>query len=130
MTSTGSTPALTIRKSSGITLTQAASSLPGITFTPANNTAVYMITAIFTESGNTVGADESIQLTDGTTVISTRDLQIVSGGYFPVTLTGIYAPATTSAVTVKLQGASSSGQTVVTAVGLAQAIEWTIVRIF
>ena len=68
---------LTVTQSSGITLTAAASNVAGITFTPANVSAVYLITAValFASSG---AADYGVQyrLTDGTTVISSP------GNYF------------------------------------------------
>jgi len=62
--STGATPALTIRQSSGITLTQAGSNLPGITFTPASTTAVYLITVSTTIQNSTASDGAAIQLTD------------------------------------------------------------------
>lgn len=133
-TSTGTTPALTIRKSSGITLTQAASSLPGVTFTPANNTAVYMVTASTTISGTTQGGNYSIRLYDGTTEIASRDMEqpVAVGGAFPVTLSSVYAPASAGAVTVKLQlaGSGATACTISAEAAVASAIDWSVLRIF
>lgn len=131
------TPALTVRKSAGITLTTAASSLPGITFTPASSTAVYLITAQVGFSNATAGAGTMMQMTDGTTVISApsgfTQQATLADVVVTQTISGVYAPASASAVTVKLQLAAPGGTAEINSalVGtLGNPIEWTVLRIF
>lgn len=129
-TSIGGTPTLTVRQSNGITLTGASGSLPGITFTPASTSAIYLITAQFGLFNN--ATDCFYQITDGTTVISGSAGGTVSS--IPSMMTGIYAPGTTSPVTVKMQGATSGGGVtyIITSTNSdprAIPLEWTIVRI-
>jgi hypothetical protein len=131
--STTSTNTLTTRKSSGITVTAAAGSLPGIVFTPGSSSQVFQITASFTYGGvASSGDDPSFSLTDGTTIISTRDSQPGAVSSFPsMTLTGIYAPANTSANTIKIQGAVNAGTIAIISAGsIVPSIEWTVIRIF
>lgn len=127
------TPALTVRKSSGITLTTAATSLAGITFTPANNTAVYLITAsisCLTSLASTIGS----QLFDGTTVIAqgADSVTFGAGQQNSISITGVYAPATASAVTVKIQisNGNPSATTTIQQGSHGNPIEWTVLRIF
>lgn len=125
--------ALTVRKSSGITLTAAATSLCGVTWTPANNTAVYFITVSFLTSGLVNSQTAAFQLFDGTTTIATNSVQGNAINGIASTFSGIYAPASASAVTVKLQIANSSASTLnITGNGQtgATTMEWTILRIF
>jgi hypothetical protein len=125
---------LTIRKSNGIGLTAAASNVCGITFTPASNTAVYQVTAtIATLTQTTSSATGNAQLTDGTTVIA-AGAEVYSGSgsiICPTTLTGIYAPGTTNAVTLKIQLAVSGGNVEINQSNTtgASVVEWTVVRI-
>ncbi len=126
------TNALTQRQASGMTVTAAASSLPGITFTPASATAVYKITASFQGYNTTTGANSAWQLYDGTTAIATTGIQSYSGtqGTVWVVIDSIFAPGTASAVTLKIQGSASAGTNNwgFAAVG-SKAAEWTITRI-
>ena len=127
---------LTVRQSNGITLTAAASNVCGITFTPPVSTAIYLITAQVGFYSNTGTGAGGLQLTDGTTVIS-----LAPGSYAPAVafitpqvLSGIYVPGTTSAVTVKLQSATSGSETVYIgspggAVSIQSSVEWTVTRI-
>jgi hypothetical protein len=120
------------KRQGNITVTAAASNLPGITFTPASAAAVYQITATFCGGATvTAGADTTYSLTDGTTVIVQRDNQTVLTQFCPIPLNGIYVPGTGSAITVKIQIATtSSGVGYLGAVGsIAPSIEWTILRI-
>ena len=132
LTNTG-TPSLVVRKSNGITVTQAAGNLPGITFTPASANAVYLITAqMGVIAGTSINDVGNIQLTDGTTVIAqSNGVQSpnVNQSAATVTLSGIYVPATTNAVTVKVQGAASAHTFYVQGQALGSTIEWTVTRI-
>lgn len=126
---------LTVRKSSGITLTAAATSLPGVTFTPPNATAVYLIIAQIAIENNTASTSTSAQLTDGTTVITAPGIMFAtgSGGNFTLfTLMGVYAPASASAKTVKVQLATTGGNAAISSGGVTtgNTIEWTVMRIF
>lgn len=126
---------LTVRKSSGITLTAAAATVCGITFTPASSSAVYLITARTTYFVTPQITGMSLQLTDGTTVIAGETgFEQQTGGAdvaVPTAMTGIYAPGTASAVTVKIQMQVSSGATgTVQALSSPVSVEWTVLRIF
>lgn len=133
----GATNALTSRQSSGITVSAAASNLPGVTFTPAASTSVYLITVQTQSISNAASGGNSITLTDGTNVITSHRWQFNAvspqlPGY-PISMTGVFVPGTASAVTIKLQ-VSNSAATLIeignnaagTGVG---SIEWSIVRI-
>lgn len=128
------TPALTVRVSSGITLTTAGSSLPGITFTPASAQAAYQITATLGVTNASVSGAVALQLTDGTTVISVSPgvQEAGTGLAITTTMTGFYAPASASAVTVKVQMAIDTGASAtIQSLGFltTPAIEWTVLRI-
>jgi hypothetical protein len=129
--------ALTVRTSAGITLTAAASSVCGVTWTPPNNTAVYLVTATFgAYNSSSTGATNYYQLTNsaGTTLAQSPGWNQVSGGigFSPVTITAIYAPASASAVTVKIQAAASASTASIegSTASLSNAVEWTVLRIF
>lgn len=125
--------AITQRFSNGLTVTAGGSNVAGITFTPANAGASYIITAstnFFVTGSSGITA---LRLTDGTNVISTIGGQDNATGaqFYPATLAGLYTPGTTSPVTVKIQlqnvaGASSSFGGVTAQVN---SIEWTIIQI-
>lgn len=126
--------ALTSRVSSGITVTAAASNIAGITFTPASSTAVYLITASTSINSNTNTADINLRLTDGTIVlVETPAFQgpttVTANLFVPVTMTGVYAPGTGSAVTVKIQIQGNAGTTTIQSLSVSGAIQWTIVRL-
>lgn len=121
---------LTVRQSSGITLTAASSNVCGITFTPASSAAVYLVTAML--GVNTSALQQiGIRLTDGTTVISSPaawDQDSVAAVMYVPSISGIYAPGTSSPVTVKIQIYTSGGTGNIT--GSAQnSVEWVILRI-
>ncbi len=125
------TAAITVRQSSGITLTTAGSNLPGVTFTPANASAIYLITAVICLSGGSATSNGS-RLTDGTTVIAQGpDLQEAVGVNSTgcVTLSGIFVPGTSSPVTVKVQLSSNGAAALQYAIN-GNPIEWTVLRIF
>jgi hypothetical protein len=129
-TSGGTTPAITTRKSNGITVTTASGSLPGITWTPSSTRAVYLITAVFSLQA-AASQSGSLSLTDGTTVI-VQNSTYTNANVNNYTLTGIYSPASASAVTVKIRGASSSGVVSLynyMAVSSVPVIEWSLVQI-
>jgi hypothetical protein len=131
MTHGSGTATLTVRNSSGITLTAAASSLPGIVFTPAASTAVYKITATFVHVGD--GNFSYYQFSDGTHSTGSVTTPVNTGVDIPVTFSGIYVPGTASPVTVQIQSAVTSGGTTTinsTSNALGSSIEWSIVRIF
>jgi hypothetical protein len=125
---------LTIRQSSGVTLAAGAAGLCGVTFTPASSTAVYMIWAQVAAFNTTAGDYFGLTMTDGTTTISAPGVTSEgNNGYsYMVTLGGIYAPATASAVTVKLQMLVNASTGNITAAGVTGTtpVEWTVLRIF
>lgn len=125
---------LTVRQSSNITLTAAASNVCGITFTPAVSSAVYLIYAQVSIY-NTGSSVANVQMTDGTTVISNPPGFGAGGidGPGTPTLGGIYVPGTSSSVTIKLQFAAPGGGTTTgwgsTGGSLGNSVEWTVLRI-
>jgi hypothetical protein len=128
----GGTNAITVRQSSGITVTAGGSSVCGITFTPASTSAVYLVTAVYSAFNTATSASSDFQLTDGTTVISFV-------GYFEQaptsavvvttqTLTGIYIPGVVTPVTLKIQLGGTATAKILT--NGFTPVEWTIIRIF
>lgn len=113
------------------TVTAAGSSLPGITFTPASSTAVYLVTFTSAFSNSLPGAVAAARITDGTAQVASCSLiEPVAGNAVPFSMTGIYAPGTASPVTLKIQlaiavggSATLQGQTP------SNAVEFTLVRI-
>jgi hypothetical protein len=133
MTSTGATPTLTKTFGSGITVTTAGSNAPGITFTPTTTTATYLISAkIFaqTSASSVVG---NYRLTDGTNIVDYAQIYSGSAGALDcVTLTGVYTPGVTSAVSLTVAAAVSgtTGTCFIEPSGtLTPSITWTIVQI-
>jgi len=124
---------LTQRYSSGLTVTAGASNVAGITFTPASATAVYLIKVNTSMSVAAGGGVTWLNLTDGTTVLDSRAAQYGGSGttWFPTTFMSIYAPASTSAKTVKIQIQNTAGSSSSHA-GNAngeEGMEWTILQI-
>jgi len=116
-----------------ITVSAAASNAPGITFTPASSTAVYMIKAAFTGFNSTNADNSAFRLYDGTSVVATGYMQNSGTVGAPwITLEGIYAPATGSSVTIQVQMACNAGQAFM---GFASSItgtnimEWSLIQI-
>lgn len=114
----------------GTVITEAGS-LPGITFTP-KRAGRYEVCAHTRLSNATAGwIETAAQLTDGSTVYTMQGARGYSDGASgtkaPITMCGIVDASSTSAKTVKIQTASTSG-----AVSLADSsaatniIEWTI----
>jgi hypothetical protein len=104
---------LTAIYSANLTVTAAASNLPGVTWTPSSSTAVYLVTASFDAIDTTTLAVIGYRLTDGSTAFAWATIgegtATPSQGVHAVVLQGIYAPGTASAVTVKVQIAVSTG---------------------
>jgi hypothetical protein len=126
------TATLTTRQSNGITVTAAASSVPGITFTPASATAEYQITATYNLNGNTASAYVDSQLVgNGTVLIQAPSVQQPSTlpqKFSAVTLSSVFVPGNTSPATVKLQLAVNAGSAEISGGELANPIEWSIMR--
>lgn len=124
---------LVTRVSNNISVAAAATNIAGITFTPAAATDIYDITAVVSVNCNSAGNDVGVSMTDGTAQIGVVTEQSNSTtDIVPITVRGIYAPGTTSAVTVKLQIAVSAGTgRFVEASGFTAApvISWTLVKI-
>lgn len=139
--STFSAPAITgsmsfsVRLSSSLTVTAASGSICGITFTPPSTSAVYLIYAqtsyFLSGGGDYIGfkmwdGTQTIALTQGADISITASISAMS------TIGGIYAPATTSPVTVSIQIANATNSTNVGIQGTdgaaTNAVEWTIVQ--
>jgi len=118
-----------------VAVTAPASNYLGITWTPANAAAVYEVTAMFNYETNTaVSEDVSFRLYDGTVVISENGTYQNSTAATGIsTISGIYAPGTTSAVTVRMQMGISGGNTLTIGsngiAGQNSNVEWTLKRI-
>lgn len=125
---TGS-PTLTQRKANILSVTGAASSLPGINFTPASSSAVYYVTAVIGVI-NTGAVGTAFLMTDGTTEVIQSPSETVSAGYTTITLSGIYAPATSSTVNLTLQCKVVSSTAYISASDGGIVLEWSIFRIF
>lgn len=123
----------TVRTSNGITLTAAASNVAGVTFTPASSSAIYLITVQVAGFNNNAAGVAAFRLTDGTNTISGNAGVTGTPVYAGQTMTGIYAPGTSSSVTVKVQSiVIGLGSSIITsASGNANSIplEFTIMRI-
>lgn len=127
---------LTVRQNSGITLTAGASNICGVTFTPPVSSAVYLVTVNTSVNESLAGNGLCIQLTDGTTIISSPPQidAFVGSPTFPTSIVacGVYAAGTTSPVTIKLQLAVvGAGTATIQGQGATaqSSVEWTIVRI-
>jgi hypothetical protein len=127
------TNTMNTRYSNILSVSAAGSNLPGISFTPASASAVYQVTVSFPVYNNTANSDCAFQLTDGTTQITTAIVQQAGSvtGVWWTTMTALYAPGTSSSVTVKLQAATSGGT--ITNVGYSnlgnKTMEWSLIRI-
>lgn len=125
---------LTQSLAQGLTVTTAAGNLPGITFTPASASHIYMITALVAlVSPVGVSAVGSVKLTTGAVdICKFGDVELGASGNglaIPVSLSGIFAPAVATPVTVKLQIAQANGGNTQIAGLLGNSIEWKILRI-
>lgn len=84
-------------------------------------------------SNGSVSGVTNVQMTDGTIVIcNSPGIQEVSvSNAQSLNLQGIYAPASGSAVTVKLQLAATTGTANInSSSSLDNTVEWTVLRIF
>lgn len=120
--------------SNTITVSAAATSGLGITFTPASSTAIYMITATFgIFCGSTDNA--TLRFNDGTNSFggATFGSALAAAVTPPVTMTSIYAPGTGSAVTVLIQGATGGGNQLQVYGDIegasGQGVQWTLLQI-
>lgn len=131
-TANGSTT-LNTRWSNGLTVTAAASNGAGITFTPTTG-AAYLITAKFGWSTTTSTDTCAFRLYDGSNAIGLDQTGEPTGGSFmPGSVTGVYVPGGTTAVTVSLQAFNVSNHTITiwasnNVVGFT-GIEWNVVQI-
>lgn len=131
----GTTSLVTRVSAGGIQVSPiSAGNLPGIVYQPASVTAAYRITMTFQGIGTNAGANMSWRMTDGAELAIGKINQPVDGssvgGGSWIVLDGISAPATTSSVTVKIQGSVSVGSNSWgSSVQFGRPIQVTIVRI-
>lgn len=123
--------ALTSRVSSGITVTAGASNVAGITWTPSSSSAVYFVTATSAMQNSVNTTQSAMKLTDGTINVAEAYQQGATGqSEFPITVMGVYAPGTGSAVTLKIQIKTDTGGTAQLKGGFnVSSIEWTVLQI-
>jgi hypothetical protein len=114
------------------TVTAVSGVLPGVTFTPPR-AGRYFVCAYPQVYSAVNYAVLNIRLTDGTTTIAEAGTRIASDGtttYQTQPLCGIYNATSTSSVSLKLQGASTSGAIGIQASSVARSsIEWSIVEL-
>lgn len=106
----GGTPTLTEHMNQGMgTVSSAGSSLPGITFTPAR-IGLYKITAHVAVLASTASYG-SVRMVDGSNNVLDpgRAINITTNNFGHMHLTGLYRADSLSAVTIKLQLATSAG---------------------
>ncbi len=120
------------RSNSGFgTVTTAASNLPGITFTPPSAAAVYLVMVGVEAYNNTTNQSTSFQLTDGTNVVDEGNMReagsLTNSNRIP--LSGVWAPGTASAVTLKLKALVTAGTGILVDTSSLPSIQWTLVRI-
>lgn len=116
------------------TVTAASSLIPGITFTPPKSGNYFVCaTPTLFNAGTTGVTIGQVQLTDGTTLISNGEIRNNasnnSNGGATIPLCGIYNAASTSPVTLKLQGLTTNASFSVgigTSGGSAKNIMWSI----
>lgn len=111
------------------TVSDNASDLPGITFTP-KRAGRYLVKAgiVMTSSGS---QHDAAQLTDGTTVYDTCLGTTAVGNSESCTLVGIVVATSTSAVSLRIQTASSAGSNTLEegAVNTGRSINWSVVGV-
>jgi hypothetical protein len=124
--------ALTIRASNGISLTAGAGSICGVVFTPSSTTAAYHIIcslSMFNSSSTAGVAAEMVNQTGSVVIAGSSGVSSDPN----LTISGIFAPGSTSAQTVQIYFATYSGGTasITAAFGANSSIpaEWTIVQI-
>jgi hypothetical protein len=112
------------------TVTTAASSLPGITFTPSRPT-VYKVCADVSMSSSGSAIEGGLRLVDGSGNIlhpGVTQYNPVATANVAHTLCALYEATSTSAVTIKVQLGTNTGTILITqgTVSGAAAIHWTI----
>lgn len=125
--------ALTTVSNQGLSVAAAASNVQGLTFTPPSTTATYLVTATLTIDNTGTTITGYATLTDanhaGLPLMGECNNRL-TGVRSSCTLSGVFAPASTSAQTVKIQLASSSGTGTTETIGsLVGGAWWTIVQL-
>ena len=92
----------------GITVSEPASHLFGITFTPSSSSSLYFVCLTLSATNTTSGRDFYLRLTDGSIIVD-GVYTFENGQNFPIKLSGIYAPGTTSPVSLVVQYYITSG---------------------
>jgi hypothetical protein len=103
---------------------------PAITFTP-KRAGKYFVCAGGRVQGSSLGANMDVRLTDGTTAIAGQQQSAsVATSRMNFTICGVQTAASTSPITIKLQGSSSAGSATVDAANSSRAtIEGSIFQI-
>jgi len=119
-------------RSNNLHLAAEASSKLGVTFTPASASAFYWISvSLNLQGGNSSSTWMAAKLWDSTNVVALQAINYPAVNYaWPVTLSGIYAPGTSSPVTLTVQLASSaSSVTCADPSGLATPATFSVMQI-
>lgn len=132
-TNSGGNTLTTTFSGSGLSLTAASSTRLGVTFTPANAAAVYDVCVYLNMLGGGVTSIwTAAKLWDGTNLIAlgNTNYTVGNGFGFPMTLCGVYAPGTASAVTLTVQTAAAANSiTVQDQSGIATPAAFTVKQI-
>jgi hypothetical protein len=104
--------------------------LPGITFTPTR-AGRFLILANFSGLKTVAGNTATYELYDGTTGLNYTQFSSPGNEYVALTLQGVVTASSASAVTVKIRGATESGDVRITGSTSAgnSFIRWTIIAL-
>lgn len=126
---------LSTRQFNGITVTAGPLNGPSITFTPAASTSIYLIKVSLPSFTNASNGGCAFQLIDSNGVIivenSRQNGTSLTDDAEEVILSGIYAPATGSAVTVRIRMAVTGGTSfILEPTGIpVSSLEWYLIQI-
>lgn len=123
---------LITRANHGLSVSAGASNVCGVTWTPSSSAAVYLV-SVYIVLLNSGTNNNFTRIYDGTNVVGqTFGQPDVANHPASNFVFGVYAPATGSSVTLKLQFATAGGTltTVDAGSALTDNVAWTIVQIY
>lgn len=126
----GSGTATLTKRAGNITVSAAASSKAGITFTPASSSSIYLVTANFADEAD--GNYHAYTFQDNNGVITGQVNRVATAGTATgLCLVGIYVPATASAITLEIYGATQAGTAQINTTGftISNSIEFSLVQL-
>lgn len=125
----GATCTLTETNNANFGTVTGSTTLPQITFTPSR-AGRYHVCAKAVAVSATSGADASLKLWDGTTVVHQADWRVpAANNRLQIPVCGVYNATSTASVTLSLQGLISSGTLSLSTSNQLGAIYWEIFQI-